>query len=82
MRVHFVGISSDWLFPGADVRRAYERFAAAGVHATYSELVSAHGHDAFLADAHLITGKLNEVLHGGEFRGSLTGIAARECAAD
>jgi homoserine O-acetyltransferase/O-succinyltransferase len=81
VKVHFVGISSDWLFPPADVRRAFERFARAGVDAHYSELVSAHGHDAFLADSHLITPQLNEVLHGGEFR-ECVAAAARECAAD
>lgn len=75
VKVHFVGISSDWLFPPADVRRACERFTKAGVAAHYSELESAHGHDAFLAEPNLITPQLNEVLHGGEFR-------AREVAAD
>lgn len=82
VKVHFVGISSDWLFPPADVRRASERFAKGGVDTTYSELVSAHGHDAFLADSHLITGQLNEVLHGGEFRKILAAIAGSDCAAD
>jgi len=74
VRVRFVGISSDWLFPPADVRRACERFAQAGVDAHYSELASAHGHDAFLAEPNLISAQLNEVLHGGEFR--TRGVAA------
>ena len=78
LRVHFVGISSDWLFPPADVRRACGRFARAGVNTTYSELESAHGHDAFLAEPNLIVGQLNEVLHGTRFRHA----AAGECAAD
>ena len=82
VKLHFVGISSDWLFPPGDVRNAYERFARAGVEASYSELVSAHGHDAFLADAHLITDHLNEALHGGEFCRILSAIAGRDCAAD
>ncbi|HVZ17009.1 MAG TPA: homoserine O-acetyltransferase, partial [Terriglobales bacterium] len=68
VKLHFVGISSDWLFPPQDVRKISERFARLGIETSYSELVSAHGHDAFLADAHLITGQLNEVLHGGESR--------------
>ncbi len=46
-----VGISSDWLFPPADVRALAERARALGVDATYAELVSSHGHDGFLADA-------------------------------
>ena len=82
VKVHFVGISSDWLFPAADVRCACERFRRAGVDAQYSELESAHGHDAFLADAHLITAQLNEVLHGDEFRRFVAAIAGHDCAAD
>jgi homoserine O-acetyltransferase/O-succinyltransferase len=78
VRVHFVGISSDWLFPPADVRRAYQRFADAGVNATYSEIESDHGHDAFLAEPNLIVEQLSEVLHGTRFREA----AAGECAAD
>ena len=46
----FVGISSDWLFLPRYVRAAAERFAAAGADSTYVELVSDHGHDAFLAE--------------------------------
>ena len=82
VKFHFVGISSDWLFPPQDVGKVYERFLRAGVEANYSELVSPHGHDAFLADAHLITEQLNEVLHGGEFRHILAATAERNCAAD
>lgn len=53
IRAHLllVGISSDWLFPPADVRALAERARAVGVSATYAELESSHGHDAFLADA-------------------------------
>jgi homoserine O-acetyltransferase len=50
-RVLLVGISSDWLFPAADVRALAYRLAALGVEARYVELESPHGHDAFLADA-------------------------------
>jgi homoserine O-acetyltransferase len=82
VKFYFVGISSDWLFPAADVRRTYERFRNAGVEVHYSELTSAHGHDAFLADAHLITRQLNEVLHGDEFRKFVVAIAGGDCAAD
>ncbi len=46
----FVGISSDWLFLPEYVRAAAERFAAAGSDSIYLELVSTHGHDAFLAE--------------------------------
>jgi homoserine O-acetyltransferase len=50
-RVLLVGISSDWLFPPGDVLALAQRMQAAGVEARYEELVSAHGHDAFLAHA-------------------------------
>ena len=50
-RMLMVGISSDWLFPPGDVLSLTERMRSAGVAASYSELTSAHGHDAFLADA-------------------------------
>jgi homoserine O-acetyltransferase len=46
----FVGITSDWLFLPEYVRAAAARFAAAGADSVYLELVSNHGHDAFLAD--------------------------------
>ena len=49
-----VSISSDWLFPASDVRALSERARAAGVDASYRELVSSHGHDGFLADAELL----------------------------
>ena len=46
-----VGISSDWLFPEAEVRALSERMQAAGVDVVYEVLQSAHGHDGFLAEA-------------------------------
>lgn len=50
-RTLLVGISSDWLFPAAEVKALSERMAAAGVAVEYAELQSSHGHDGFLADA-------------------------------
>jgi homoserine O-acetyltransferase len=49
-RLCFVGISTDWLFPAAVVRRFVEAMRAAGVQADYREMISAHGHDAILAE--------------------------------
>lgn len=46
----FVGISTDWLFPPQDVRRFAAEIRAAGVQAGYREMISSHGHDAFLAE--------------------------------
>lgn len=48
--VLLVGISSDWLFPAADVRKLAAELSAAGVDCEYGEIVSEHGHDAFLAE--------------------------------
>ena len=49
-RVLLIGIDSDWLFPAADVRSLHDELIAAGVASTYHELISDHGHDAFLAE--------------------------------
>jgi len=49
-RVLMLGISTDWLFPPADVRRLAEQVSAAGVRCEYVEQISDHGHDAFLAE--------------------------------
>ena len=46
----FVGISSDWLFLAKYVRETADRFAREGADSAYFELVSDHGHDAFLAE--------------------------------
>ena len=53
-KVLLVGISSDWLFPAADVRALASRLRTAGVDSRYLELVSEHGHDGFLADTALL----------------------------
>jgi homoserine O-acetyltransferase len=49
-RLSFVGISSDWLFPSESVRHFAFTIRAAGVHVDYREMISDHGHDAFLAE--------------------------------
>ena len=45
-----VGISSDWLFPAADVAALAASLVKANVRCTYRALLSSHGHDAFLAE--------------------------------
>jgi homoserine O-acetyltransferase/O-succinyltransferase len=57
-----VGISTDWLFPPHDVRALSRRIAEAGGRSEYVELDSAHGHDGFLADFHLLAPILCEHL--------------------
>ena len=48
--VLFVGITSDWLFPAAEVWDAAEKARAAGAQAHYAEIDTKSGHDAFLKD--------------------------------
>src|SRR5215212_6368704 len=48
--VLFVGITSDWLFPAAEVRDAAEKARQAGANASYAEIDTLSGHDAFLKD--------------------------------
>jgi homoserine O-acetyltransferase len=48
--VLFVGITSDWLFPAAEVIETAERARAAGARAGYAEIDTLSGHDAFLKD--------------------------------
>jgi homoserine O-acetyltransferase len=48
--VTLVGISSDWLFPSPEIAALATRMAKAGVRCRHRELVSSHGHDAFLAE--------------------------------
>jgi homoserine O-acetyltransferase len=48
--VLFVGITSDWLFPAAEVWDAAEKARAAGARAHYAEIDTKSGHDAFLKD--------------------------------
>ena len=49
-RTLFIGIRSDFLFPAAHVRWLAEQVRVVGGDATYVELDSPHGHDAFLKE--------------------------------
>ncbi|MEP6789286.1 MAG: homoserine O-acetyltransferase [Acidobacteriota bacterium] len=61
-RVALVGISSDWLFPAADVRELRNRMVRGGVDAEYHEIDSDDGHDAFLSDVEKTSLVLREIL--------------------
>lgn len=61
-RTLLVGITRDWLFPPEDVRRLAERMSAAGVNASYAEIVTNHGHDGFLAHPELLGPLLAKVI--------------------
>jgi homoserine O-acetyltransferase len=58
-QITFVGISSDWLFRPEDVAAA-----AARLDATFLEISSAHGHDAFLAEPALFAQALKPRIAG------------------
>ncbi len=60
-RLTFVGISGDQLFAPEHVRACAARWRAAGWDATYRELASDHGHDAFLAEADALGALLQAV---------------------
>ncbi len=53
-----IGIRSDWLFPPDEVRALAARLTALGKDATYAELDSPHGHDAFLKEWDQLTAVL------------------------
>jgi homoserine O-acetyltransferase len=60
----FIGISSDWLFLPQYVREAAERYAREGADSRYFELLSNHGHDAFLAEPGALKTLLAQRLDG------------------
>jgi homoserine O-acetyltransferase/O-succinyltransferase len=64
-RVSLVGISSDWLFPAADVRFLKDRLVSRGVDAVYHEIRSEDGHDAFLSDIAETSRVLRNILQKG-----------------
>jgi homoserine O-acetyltransferase/O-succinyltransferase len=64
--VRLIGISSDWLFPAADVRALADRMNAAGVRCHYAEFHTSHGHDGFLADMAQLAALIREPLECGE----------------
>jgi homoserine O-acetyltransferase len=55
----FVGIRSDFLFPARHVRWLANKVRSLGGNATYVELDSPHGHDAFLKEWEQMTAALN-----------------------
>jgi homoserine O-acetyltransferase len=50
-RFALVSYNSDWLYPTHESRRVVQALVAAGAHASFVELSSPHGHDAFLLDS-------------------------------
>ena len=48
--VLFVGITSDWLFPAKEVKDSVVKARSSGTRASYAEIDTKSGHDAFLKD--------------------------------
>ena len=71
-KVRLVGISSDWLFPGADVRKLAQTISGNGVECRYVEMISDHGHDAFLAEPQQLSPLIADIFRDeyGSFRAS------------
>ncbi len=63
---HFVGISSDWLFPAKNVSDFAQRFTENGVKNEYIEMISPDGHDAFLSDTTRMSETLERILAAKE----------------
>jgi homoserine O-acetyltransferase len=61
-RALFIGIRTDFLFPAARVRSLAEQVRQSGGHATYLELDSPAGHDAFLKEWGQMTRALQSIL--------------------
>ncbi len=60
-KVLFVGIRSDFLFPAAHVRWLADKVRSLDGDATYVELDSPHGHDAFLKEWHQLAEALRQI---------------------
>ncbi len=57
----FIGIRSDILFPAVHIRTLADKVRAVGGDATYVELDSPHGHDAFLKEWHQMAEALCQI---------------------
>ena len=79
-QVELIGISSDVLFPAAEVEELNQRFTREGVLSRYSEVKSDHGHDGFLAESDRLAEFLNAVLDTSprpkRAAAALSGVAA------
>ena len=58
LQMRIVEAELDALFPAAEVRRLAAAVEAAGARAEYREMVTDHGHDAFLAEQSELIGLL------------------------
>jgi homoserine O-acetyltransferase len=77
-KIQLWGMSSDILFPAADVRAFARELREAGVDCRYEEIVSTHGHDAFLAEPEKLEGLLRDFLAEAPPPASLRAAAVAE----
>lgn len=72
-RVLVIAFKSDWLYPAYQSKEIVKACKLSGVEATYCEIDSAYGHDAFLLEVeeetHLIAHFLKKVFNGYEVTG-------------
>ena len=82
-KVLLFGISSDVLFPDAEVKCFAEELRSAGVDCRYESIESAHGHDSFLAEPDKLVHLLREFVGweaplGASFRNSSGGEGLKQ----
>ena len=69
-KVLVIAFKSDWLYPAYQTKEIVRACKLAGIEATYCEIDSTYGHDAFLLEieeeTHLITHFLKKVYNGYE----------------
>jgi len=69
-----IAFKSDWLYPAYQAKEIAKAFKLSGIEATYCEIDSTYGHDAFLLEVeeetHLIAHFLKKVFYGYEVTGN------------
>jgi homoserine O-acetyltransferase/O-succinyltransferase len=73
-KVLVIAFKSDWLYPAYQSKEIVKACKLSGIEATYCEVDSAYGHDAFLLEVqeetHLISHFLKKVFYGYEVTGN------------
>ncbi|UOB18852.1 bifunctional aspartate kinase/homoserine dehydrogenase I [Abyssalbus ytuae] len=62
--IHIIGVDSDLFFTAEENRETHKQLALSNDNVTYGEIISVHGHDAFLIEFNQL-----EQLVGGVFKG-------------
>ncbi|MDP2928152.1 MAG: homoserine O-acetyltransferase, partial [Candidatus Omnitrophota bacterium] len=72
-RLLVIAFKSDWLYPAYQLKEIVKACKFSGIEATYCEIDSTYGHDAFLLEVeketHLITHFLKKVFYEYEVTG-------------